>query len=66
MEKLLHKCLHVNRSENGLDEEESVFQTCKIFVGLENEISEVNCIDNKNIGNDFLCGFDNYAKKRIV
>ncbi|CAD50819.1 hypothetical protein CYL21_5232 [Plasmodium falciparum NF54] len=66
MEKLLHKCLHVNRSENGLDEEESVFQTCKIFVGLENEISEVNCIDNKNIGNDFLCGFDNYAKKNCV
>ncbi|SOV74999.1 conserved Plasmodium protein, unknown function [Plasmodium sp. gorilla clade G3] len=66
MEKLLQKCLHVNSSENGLDQEESVFQTCKIFVGLENEISEVNGIDNKNIGNDFLCGFDNYAKKNCV
>ncbi|SOV21852.1 conserved Plasmodium protein, unknown function [Plasmodium sp. DRC-Itaito] len=66
MEKLLQKCLHVNSSENGLDEEESVFQTCKIFVGLENEISDVNCIENKNMGNDFLCGFDNYAKKNCV
>ncbi|SBS81301.1 conserved Plasmodium protein, unknown function [Plasmodium malariae] len=63
MQQLLNKCLNVNNSENVIDEEESLFQTCKLIVGLSDNIGEVNCLNNDSMDNDFLCGFDDYAKK---
>ncbi|ANQ05804.1 Uncharacterized protein PCOAH_00000410 [Plasmodium coatneyi] len=63
MQKLLSKCLSGNNSDNETIGEEGLLKTCKIVIGLGNNLDEVNCMNIEQVDNDFLCGFEHYAKK---
>ncbi|KJP89308.1 hypothetical protein AK88_00970 [Plasmodium fragile] len=63
MQKLLSKCLSGRNSDDGGITEEGLLQTCKIAIGLGNNKDEVNCMNIEHVDNDFLCGFEHYAKK---
>ncbi|SBT02235.1 conserved Plasmodium protein, unknown function [Plasmodium ovale curtisi] len=66
MQQLLNRCLNVSTSDCGADGEENLLQTCKLMVGFGDGIDEVNCVNGENIDNDFICGFDGYAKKNCT
>ncbi|SCO64905.1 conserved Plasmodium protein, unknown function [Plasmodium vivax] len=63
MQKLLSKCLSGSNSDHAAIGEEGLLQTCKIVIGLGNSLDEANCMSIDEVDNDFLCGFDHYAKK---
>ncbi|GAW78887.1 hypothetical protein, conserved [Plasmodium gonderi] len=66
MKQLLKKCLSDSSVDHVISVEEGLFQTCKMIVGLGDDVDELNCMQNGNIENDFLCMPDNYAKKNCV
>ncbi|SBT75119.1 conserved Plasmodium protein, unknown function [Plasmodium ovale] len=66
MQQLLNRCLNVSTSDCGADGEENLLQTCKLMVGFGDGIDEVNCVNGENVDNDFICGFDGYAKKNCT
>ncbi|CAA9986117.1 conserved Plasmodium protein, unknown function [Plasmodium knowlesi strain H] len=63
MQKLLSKCLSGSNSDNEGMGDEGLLKTCKIVIGLGDNLDEINCMNVEQIDNDFLCGFEHYAKK---
>ncbi|CRG98018.1 conserved Plasmodium protein, unknown function [Plasmodium gallinaceum] len=66
MHSFLNKCFKVDGRNNSVDEEESIFESCKIIKSLNKGIDGVNYINKNKIGNDYFCGFDNYDRNNSI
>ncbi|CRG98382.1 conserved Plasmodium protein, unknown function [Plasmodium relictum] len=58
MHSLLNKCFKLNGTDNSVDEEESIFESCKIIKTLNKGIDGMNYVKKNKIGNDYFCGYD--------